>query len=68
MISTTSEYGFGTTVALDYERAVARVKDELAREGFGILCEIDVAATMKKKLITMPRIDISVPTCSLCFS
>lgn len=50
MIAATSRYGVGTTVALDYERAVERVKEALAGEGFGILCEIDVAATMKKKL------------------
>jgi uncharacterized protein (DUF302 family) len=50
MIAATSRYGVGTTVALDYTRAVERVKEALAGEGFGILCEIDVAATMKKKL------------------
>ena len=50
MIADTSRYGFGTMVTLDYERAVERVKEALATEGFGILCEIDVAATMKKKL------------------
>jgi uncharacterized protein (DUF302 family) len=50
MVSETSRYGFGTTVALDFERAVERAKQALAEEGFGILCEIDVAATMKKKL------------------
>jgi uncharacterized protein (DUF302 family) len=50
MITATSKYGIGTTVALDYRRAVDRVKEALAAEGFGILSEIDVAAVMKKKL------------------
>jgi uncharacterized protein (DUF302 family) len=50
MVAETSRYGVGLTVALDFERAVDRVKEALAAEGFGILCEIDVAATMKKKL------------------
>src|SRR5512138_927234 len=50
MVSATSAYGFGTTVELDFEPTVERVKRALADEGFGILCEIDVAATMKKKL------------------
>lgn len=50
MVSQTSSYGVGTTVALDFEHAVESVKQALADEGFGILCEIDVAAVMKKKL------------------
>jgi uncharacterized protein (DUF302 family) len=50
MIAQTTRYGIGTAVALDYERAVARTKEALAAEGFGILSEIDVAATLKKKL------------------
>ena len=50
MIAATSGYGVGTTVALAYPNAVERVKEALAGEGFGVLCEIDVAATMKKKL------------------
>ena len=50
MVAETSRYGMGTTVGLDFEHAVERVKEALATEGFGILCEIDVAATMKKKL------------------
>lgn len=50
MVAETSRYGVGMTVALDFERAIERVKEALAAEGFGILCEIDVAATMKKKL------------------
>ncbi|GAB4467256.1 MAG: DUF302 domain-containing protein [Burkholderiaceae bacterium] len=43
-------YGFGKTVALGYEQALEKVTAELQKEGFGVLTEIDVKATMKKKL------------------
>jgi uncharacterized protein (DUF302 family) len=50
MIAQRTRYGIGTTIPLEFEAAVARTKDALATEGFGILAEIDVAATLKKKL------------------
>ena len=50
MIETRSPYGIGASVGLGYHEAVERVKQALAVEGFGILCEIDVAATFKTKL------------------
>jgi uncharacterized protein (DUF302 family) len=50
MVEQTTRYGIGTTVDLEYAHAVARTKEELAREGFGVLSEIDIAATLKKKL------------------
>jgi uncharacterized protein (DUF302 family) len=43
-------YAFGKSVAMDQQQAIERVTQELAKEGFGILTEIDVAATLKKKL------------------
>ncbi len=43
-------YCFPKTVALDFDRAVSRVTEELKNEGFGVLTEIDVKATLKNKL------------------
>ena len=45
-----SIYTFGKAVALDFDAALDKVTSELAKEGFGVLSEIDVAATLKKKL------------------
>lgn len=38
------------TVALSYEDAVARMREALAEQGFGVLTEIDVRATFETKL------------------
>jgi uncharacterized protein (DUF302 family) len=43
-------YGYKRKVALSFTEAVERTKAELAKEGFGVLTEIDVKATLKKKL------------------
>lgn len=45
-----TKYAFTTTVELPYEKAIGRVTEELQKEGFGILSEIDVKETLKKKL------------------
>jgi uncharacterized protein (DUF302 family) len=45
-----NRYGFGKEVRMGFDEAVARVTAELQKEGFGILTEIDVSATMKKKI------------------
>lgn len=43
-------YGIGGKVDLSYESAVEKAKEALKSEGFGVLCEIDVKATLKAKL------------------
>jgi len=45
-----SKYAFGKTVNMPFEQATEAVTQALAKEGFGVLTEIDVAATLKKKL------------------
>jgi len=45
-----SKYAFGKTVSMSFEQATEAVTQALAKEGFGVLTEIDVAATLKKKL------------------
>jgi uncharacterized protein (DUF302 family) len=47
---TASRVAFEARTALPFERAVERCREELGREGFGVLTEIDVQATLKKKL------------------
>lgn len=43
-------YYFCKTLDMPFEDALARVAEELGKEGFGVLTEIDVKATLKKKL------------------
>lgn len=43
-------YYFDTKVSADFESVKKKVISELEKEGFGILSEIDVQATLKKKL------------------
>ena len=45
-----SSYTLSAPTDLSFADAVTRVREELAHEGFGILCEIDVQATLKQKL------------------
>jgi len=44
------KYVFGKTVEMPYDKAIERATEALSKEGFGVLTEIDVAATLKKKL------------------
>ncbi len=45
-----STLGFQTTLNLSYEATLEKVTDALKAEGFGVLTNIDVKETMKKKL------------------
>ena len=45
-----TRYALTGTTSLPFDEAVARVRDELKVEGFGVLTEIDVQATLQAKL------------------
>ena len=44
------EYGYKRKVGYSFQEAVRKLREELPGEGFGVLTEIDVQATLKKKL------------------
>lgn len=44
------DYHFSKTIRITFDAAIERVTAELKKEGFGILTEIDVRDTLKKKL------------------
>jgi uncharacterized protein (DUF302 family) len=46
----TIRYGFGKTIEMSFDAALEKTTQELQKEGFGILSDIDVAAALKKKL------------------
>jgi uncharacterized protein (DUF302 family) len=50
IMATTARYGIRRTVKLPYDLAVERAREALTKEGFGVLTEIDVRATLKKRI------------------
>lgn len=44
------DYGRTVTVGLAYDEAVSRVKEAFQEQGFGMLTEVDLRATLKQKL------------------
>ena len=48
--TTSSQLGMHVRLKTDFETAIQRVTDALKVEGFGVLTEIDVKATLKKKI------------------
>jgi uncharacterized protein (DUF302 family) len=45
-----TDYGFSKITSLSYSLAIEKATVELQKQGFGVLTEIDVKATLKKKL------------------
>lgn len=50
LYNTGMSYAISKTTAMDMATAEARVREELQKEGFGVLTEIDMQTTLKKKL------------------
>jgi uncharacterized protein (DUF302 family) len=63
-----TQLGFRKTTKLSYEEAIEKVTQELKKEGFGILTQIDVKDTLKKKLNVDFRKYIILGACNPSFA
>lgn len=63
-----NKYGFGKTVSYSFEKAQEKIRKEMEKEGFGVLTEIDVAATLKRKLNQEMQPYIILGTCNPQFA
>lgn len=43
-------YKYSTILRTDFNEALKRIREELKKEGFGVLSEIDITGTLKQKL------------------
>lgn len=50
MAEVRADYGYRKRTRMQFDKALERVKQTLAEQGFGVLTEIDVAATLKAKI------------------
>ncbi|MGH9561166.1 MAG: DUF302 domain-containing protein [Terracidiphilus sp.] len=54
--STDATYGAVRQTKLTFDEAVAQLESALKKEGFGVLCQIDIQAKLKEKLgVDSPR-------------
>ena len=61
----TTNYGLTRTLTgVSYQDAIAKVREALASEGFGVLTEIDVKATLKKKIDVDTRDYVILGACN----
>ena len=63
-----TDYGIRKTLEIPYEQAVDKITAALKAEGFGVLTEIDVKATLKKKLDTDFRRYVILGACNPPFA
>ena len=61
-------YHISRTVDMSFDDAVSKVTEELKKEGFGILTEMDVKATLKEKLDVDFREYVILGTCNPPFA
>ena len=64
VMETVKRYAFSAVVDRSYEDTISLVKEALKEEGFGVLTEIDVKATLKKKLDTEFRKYVILGACN----